>query len=262
MRSLTLAALLALTSVSVAHATRENDGVQEKAEPTETENSDTPVGTEAIQKAEGGFTYDLPDGVTGRFAGLDAYFADKSAAAKKDFDEMIADYSSEPGDLPPANTLEQRTEWKVTGESKRLLVMTSANYTYSGGAHGMFWTGSLIWDKETDEAVAFLDLFKDPEAAKARIMPAYCAALDAERLGIRGEPTPKDDLFGDCPEPFDAAIYPDTMKDGRFMRIAIVLPPYMAGPYVEGEYNLSIPAPSALTDLMKPEYAHEFQDYM
>ncbi len=162
-----------------------------------------------------------------------------------------------------ANNLESQADWKIESQTGRLIVLLSSNYVYSGGAHGMFWSDAILWDKVKQAEVTLLDLFADSEDAKKAILPAYCAMLDAERLGMRGEPTPGDDLFGECVDPFEHGIaYPANLGGNGYSRIAFALPPYSAGPYVEGEYAFDIAAPSHITDKLKPEYKDMFQTYM
>jgi Deacetylase PdaC len=162
-----------------------------------------------------------------------------------------------------ANNLESQASWEIKSETDRLIVLVSSNYVYSGGAHGMFWSDAILWDKKSEKEVGFLDMFADKVAAKNAIMPAYCAMLDAERLGLRGEPTPKDDMFGECIDPFENGIvFPTELGTSGYARIEFVLPPYAAGPYVEGEYAFDIAAPDYITSHLKPEYKDLFQTYM
>lgn len=167
------------------------------------------------------------------------------------------------GEAGAANNLESQASWEIKSETGRLIVLVSSNYVYTGGAHGMFWSDAMLWDKKNAQEIGFLDLFADKDAAKKALMPAYCAMLDAERIGLRGEATAKDALFGDCVDPFENGIVFPTEKgaDG-YMRIGFALPPYAAGPYVEGEYSFDIAAPDYITSGLKPDYRDLFQSYM
>ncbi len=204
------------------------------------------------------FSYTFPDSVKAHPA-LAAQLEKRKAEIKTEFDKDLADASED----SKLNNYQYQTDWKVDSETPDFLVLLSSNYTYSGGAHGMFWSSAILWDKKQGKEVKFLDLFADPEKAKAEIMLGYCAMLDAERLVLRGEPTPKDDIFGECVDPFEFGIvYPVKLKDSSYLRIAFTLPPYSAGPYVEGEYEFDTAAPDRITSLLKPEYKALFQSYM
>lgn len=206
-----------------------------------------------------GFVYEYPADLTAKHPALATYLDGLKAKAQAGFDKMVADYPKD--DSPSANELSARTVWRIDGETDGMIVLLGEGYSYEGGAHGMHWTQATLWDKKAGKPVQSLDMFRDPAAAKAKILPAYCAMLDAERLGLRGETTPKGELFGDCPDPFESTVYPALVRDGTFTRIGFSLAPYTAGPYSEGQYNFTIAAPSVITDLLKPEYKALFQIY-
>jgi Deacetylase PdaC len=214
--------------------------------------------TIAAEQEEGGFSYSYPASLSTHSQLVQELEARKAKRAEL-FDEDVKALGKE----SPANNLESQADWKVKSETDRLIVLISSNYVYSGGAHGMFWSDAILWDKQSQKEVSFLDLFVDKEATKKAVMPAYCAMLDAERVALRGEPTPKDDIFGECVDPFENGIvYPENLGSGGYLRIGFALPPYAAGPYVEGEYLLDIAAPAYITEGLKPEYSDLFQSYM
>ena len=89
---------------------------------------------------------------------------------------------------------------------------------------------------------------------------AYCDALDAERRKRRGEPYDgaEGDLFTDCP-PFESlTILLGSTNGETFDRIGLVADPYVAGPYAEGYYDITLPVDSAILDAVKPEYRSAF----
>lgn len=212
----------------------------------------------AADGEDGGFSYSYPATLSAHPDLVKMLEARKAKRA-----DLFAEDVKALGKEEAANNLESQANWEVKSETDRLIVLMASNYVYSGGAHGMFWSDLIIWDKKTQAEIGFLDLFADKDATKKAMMPAYCAMLDAERLAMRGEPTPKDDLFGECVDPFeDGVVYPDKLGTGGYLRIGFALPPYSAGPYVEGEYIFDIAAPSYITEGLKPEYRDLFQIYM
>ena len=212
----------------------------------------------ALEPEDGGFAYDYPTELSVHpqlVSLLEARKSERKAQFQEDVDALKGEEA--------ANNLDSQTDWEIKSQTDRLMVLVSSNYVYSGGAHGMFWSDAILWDKAKQTEVSFLDLFTNKDEAKKLILPAYCAMLDAERLGMRGEPTPKDDLFGECVDPFEHGIaYPTNLGANGYLRITFALPPYSAGPYVEGEYAFDIAAPSYITDKLKPEYKELFQIYM
>lgn len=212
----------------------------------------------AADPEDGGFSYSYPATLSTHIQLVKELEARKAKRATL-FDEDVKSLA----DSSPANNLESQADWEVKSETDRLIVLVSSNYVYSGGAHGNFWSDAIIWDKKIQAEVNFLDLFVDKDATKKAMMPAYCAMLDAERLALRGEPTAKDDIFGECVDPFENGIvFPENLGVGGYLRIGFALPPYAAGPYVEGEYIFDIAAPAYITEGLKPEYKDLFQSYM
>ena len=151
--------------------------------------------------------------------------------------------------------MQETAVWTVDTVLPGLVVLKGDRSNYSGGAHGYGFSDALIWDSKANKVLRFDGLFTDSAAAKALITPFYCKALDEARRDVRSEPTPKDDIFGKCPDLYkEAVVTPTTIVGGKYGRLAITLAPYVAGPYSEGEYGLSIYIPDGLKTLIKPQY--------
>jgi hypothetical protein len=149
-------------------------------------------------------------------------------------------------------------QWKTMGETSRLLSLQYELGTFTGGAHPNTSYGVLLWDRKLNREIPLNTLFLRADAFSALTRIHYCAALDAERRKRRqGEKLGGD--FDQCPKFSDLAISPvDTNKDGRFDTIALGASPYVAGPYVEGEYDISLPVTSQLIAAIKPEFRNSF----
>ncbi len=202
-----------------------------------------------------GFTYSWPRDMT-RYPALVRYLQTDRTKAYADYAPLF----DAPVDMgPPSSTFESSTEWAVRNELPGLIALAATRYSYTGGAHGLGFVEALLWDTRAGKKVSFAGLFTNPAAAKALLTPLYCRALDKERLVRRGEPTPRDDIFGDCPDLMkDGEIWPDKPVYGKYSRIAISLSPYTAGPYAEGSYDLEIIIPKGLKRLVKVEYRSLF----
>jgi len=198
-----------------------------------------------------GFSYVWPKSIESTPA-LIAYLKKDRAAQYKDYAPL---FNEPPEAGPPLDSYENQTNWKVQTTLPGLLILTGQRGSYTGGAHGYGYTDSLIWDVKATAPLAFAGLFSNPKAAEVLLTPSYCRALDRERLVKRGEPTPRDDVFGDCPKLFESAkIWPDKPVYGKFSRIVMALGAYTAGPYSEGSYDLEIVIPKGLKTLVKPQY--------
>ena len=167
------------------------------------------------------------------------------------------DRASRSGDFP-FNGHHHATQWDTAGVTERLLSLTASTDTYTGGAHGNLSLHALLWDRASDEAVEPAALLGDE--AMAALSERYCAALDAERSERRGVPVSRDDFFGDCPPLAEQALAPvDEDGDDRFERLDVLIPPYVAGPWVEGPYVIAVPfEPGELAGL-PPEYRAYFE---
>ena len=149
--------------------------------------------------------------------------------------------------------------WTNAGQSKRLLSLQSDHGEFTGGAHPNSSYGALLWDRALAREVKLHALFRNPAGLSAATRNAYCKALDAERLKRR-EGEKLDGDFSACPKFSELAIAPvDSNKDGRFDTIDFVASPYTAGPYVEGEYDISLPVTAALIAALKPHYRAAFE---
>lgn len=173
----------------------------------------------------------------------------QSAEAKKDAAEN--DY--------PFNPHMLGISWKVTGESAELLAMVGEISSFSGGAHGNTGYEALIWDKAANRRIALDAVFTDMASALEPIRQPYCDALNADRRERRGEYAGEpDDMFNTCPPFSELVLVPYAGGDGGFNRMMIIAAPYVAGPYAEGAYDISVALPGPLLERIKPEYRKAF----
>lgn len=157
----------------------------------------------------------------------------------------------------PFNAHHYGESWGVDGDTGPLLSLSSSASTYSGGAHGNMMFAAILWDRATHRVLDTPGLFG---RALASLADRYCAALVVEREERRGEPTPQGDLFGDCPGIAQQVLAPsDRDRNGRFDTLRVLLPPYAAGPYVEGDYVIDVTFDTADLAAIAPEYRDAFE---
>ncbi|MET1754291.1 DUF3298 and DUF4163 domain-containing protein [Novosphingobium sp. RD2P27] len=152
------------------------------------------------------------------------------------------------------------TEWEVVTSIPRWLSLSADKYTYTGGAHGMAFFDSLLWDKTKQKAHEPTDLFTSKKALSAAIREPFCAALDKEREKRRGEPVERDggDQFDECIDPVESTLILGSSDDLTFDRLGILVGPYAAGPYAEGTYEITLPVTEAVLAVVKPNYRGDF----
>jgi len=139
----------------------------------------------------------------------------------------------------PAHSHEQ--DWSLNGSTARLTSLSAGVATYTGGAHGNLAYEALLWDRADDRPVEAAALLG---AGLTAMKERYCRDLDRQREEKRGEPVRRDpeDPHTACPALEAGVLTPaDSDGDGRFDRLDVLIPPYAAGPYVEGDYVVEIP---------------------
>lgn len=150
-------------------------------------------------------------------------------------------------------------EWSTAGRTSRLLSLQGQLSTYTGGAHPNTSYNALLWDRRLGKEVSVGALLTGRANLAAVMRPAYCKALDVERLKRRrGEKIGGE--FDQCPKFTDLAIAPsDPNRTGRLDTIDFVASPYVAGPYAEGQYEISLPVTAKLIAALRPEYRASFE---
>jgi hypothetical protein len=171
------------------------------------------------------------------------------AKAMREAEQQIAN--------PPPGRGPIRTEWierwQPEAETDSLMALSARTYSFTGGAHGNLALRSMIWDRAAARRLEFAELFADPKAAFAALQPDFCKALDAQRADRRQGR--RDPNFADCPVLSSLPIVP--VGDGAITGFRVLVPPYTAGPWVEGVYEISLGSAPILPHL-SPRFAASF----
>jgi hypothetical protein len=129
----------------------------------------------------------------------------------------------------------------------------------TGGTQPNTLTSGVLWDKALKRQIGLADLFRKG-ADLTVIDQALCSALNtAKRARVPDGPSITFDSqpFA-CPRiastPF--VLTPGTAQ-GKAAGLTFLIGPYQAGPYVEGAYELAIPA-TVFRSLLATAYAGEF----
>jgi hypothetical protein len=152
------------------------------------------------------------------------------------------------------------TEWKVVTDLPTWLSLSADISSFEGGAHPNHGFDALLWDKRTNQRRDPTDLFTARAALSRVIGKDFCAALDKQRAEKRGAPIdPKSqDEFDQCIDPVANTVILGSSNHQTFDRIGILVAPYEAGPYVEGDYEVTLPVTDAVLATVKPEYRSSF----
>jgi hypothetical protein len=84
--------------------------------------------------------------------------------------------------------------------------------------------------------------------------------LNKQREEKRGAPVTGNDMFDECPKLDEIAIVPtDKDGNGHFERLILTASPYVAGPYVEGSYEIDLGVTVDVISALKSEYRASFE---
>ncbi|MFC0205242.1 DUF4163 domain-containing protein [Novosphingobium soli] len=160
----------------------------------------------------------------------------------------------------PYHAYERQTEWKVVTDLPGWLSLSAVHYEFSGGAHGMTTSDSLLWDRRADVARKPDELFASADALRSAIRAPFCDALDRERAKKRGEPVQRDSgqMFSECIDPAAQTLILGSSNRRSFDRIGVLVAPYEAGPYAEGSYEVTLPVTGKVMAALKPQYRSAF----
>ena len=150
--------------------------------------------------------------------------------------------------------------YETAGQSARLLSLSSSVYSFTGGAHGSTGSGALLWDRVLQREIKLADLLKRGASWTAAIRQPFCVLLDRERGERRGETTGRDEMFGNCPDYREITVLlRDDDGNARFDHLLVTADQYVAGPYVEGAYEITLPITAAMIERIRPEYRSSFE---
>lgn len=159
-------------------------------------------------------------------------------------------------DLP---AYENKVELTVAGETGKLFSLKRVAFDYSGGAHPNTLTSGLLWDKALKREIGLADLFRTG-ADLTVLDQALCSAINTAKRA-RVPDSASVTLGGkdwSCPRAVDTGfvLTPGDMP-GKAAGLTFLIGPYQVGPYVEGGYEIAIPA-STFRSLLAITYADEF----
>lgn len=159
----------------------------------------------------------------------------------------------------PYRAYESTTAWSVVTETPRFLSLSSEFYVYTGGAHGSPGFESIMWDKAAGQRLEPTALFISPTAIETALGPAFCDALDRQRAARRGAPVVRsDDPFNDCPKVAETTLILGSTDRRAIDRVGLLVGPYVAGPYAEGTFDITLPVTRAVLTAVKPAYREAF----
>ncbi|GAB5348061.1 PdaC/SigV domain-containing protein [Alteriqipengyuania sp. 357] len=158
----------------------------------------------------------------------------------------------------PYNRYMVTIEWKLAGQTDEWFSLIENGATYFGGAHGNYGLSSVLWNRASQRLLEPIMLFESRAALRDALGDRYCDALDTQRMARRGgELDDGDDTFNRCPDLEELELV--LLSNGqKFDRIMLYAAPYVAGPYVEGDYEVELSVDDAMRQAVKARYRDDF----
>jgi hypothetical protein len=147
--------------------------------------------------------------------------------------------------------------WSVVTETPRLLSLSGETYRFTGGAHGGTLIDTIVWDKARGRRVNPRAMFVSAAALQDLLGATWCARLKAERTKRLGEDPGVDPVFP-CPTIDKLTLLLGSTNRRAIDRIGLIAGQYVAGAYVEGMYEVTLPVTPALLRIVKPEWRGVF----
>lgn len=208
--------------------------------------------------------YDFAYAYPAAAAAIPALKASLDADLDKQKSELTAEATQSRQDAEkdgyPYRTYSRGYDWKVVTDTPGWLSLSSIVSTYTGGAHPNYWFETILWDRQAGQRREPKDMFVSKEALAKAIQPEFCRQIDKQRAKKRGEPVKSGsgDMFSDCLDPTAYVVILGSSNGKAFDRVGVLVPPYEAGPYVEGDYEATIPVTAAILETVKPEFRSSF----
>lgn len=169
------------------------------------------------------------------------------------------------GELTEAGAEVDRPRYENTvtvtaaAETAKLFSLKRVAFDYSGGAHSNTLSSGILWDKALKRQIGLADLFRSGADLSA-VDRALCSALNAakrERVPDGTSITFDSKPFA-CPRAASTAfVLTPGDTPGKAAGLTFLIGPYQAGPYVEGGYEIEVPA-TVFRSLLATAYAGEF----
>lgn len=206
------------------------------------------------------FEYSYP-AAAAAIPGLKSYFDADLEEERRDLtkDAREQQAQSKKGNFP-YRPLGSWTAWKVVADLPGWLSLSASESSYEGGAHPNHGFDALLWDRKANRKLEPEDLFTSEEALSRVIRRDFCRELDRQREKKRGEPikSGSGEPFTDCIDPMESTLILGSASGKAFDRIGILVAPYEAGPYAEGNFEVTLPVTEAVLAVVKPEYRSSF----
>jgi hypothetical protein len=129
--------------------------------------------------------------------------------------------------------------WSLTAETHDLVSVKQSWMDDTGGAHPNSGAKGLLWDPNAEREIGRGDLLR-PAADQAQLDAVLCRAIQAAKAGREGAIV--DPKAWPCPKWADSDfVMARSTTRAKFGGLTFLFDPYSIGPYVEGEWAITVP---------------------
>jgi hypothetical protein len=155
----------------------------------------------------------------------------------------------------PVRPYQRSIGWTLTAESHDLISVKQSWFDDTGGAHPNSGAKGLLWDVIDRREVERSELLR-PGADQARLDRVLCDAIKAAKAGRQGAVW--DPGAWPCPKWADSelALAPSAQRN-KLGGAMFLFDPYSIGPYVEGEWAITVPQ-AAFRGELAPAWTNDF----
>ena len=153
-----------------------------------------------------------------------------------------------------------RIKWDVVAEAGNIMSLEGFHYTFTGGAHGNYFTDGRLYDATTGEPMRLSRFFQKPQAAIEAHMPVVWQEIAKQKAAKSGSASQLERFEAEARELVSADMvlagetsFVPSDKPGKFGGYAVHFAPYDIGSYAEGAYHITIPQ-NLFRDTLKQQY--------
>ena len=158
-----------------------------------------------------------------------------------------------------------RIKWDVVAEAGNVMSLEGFHYTFTGGAHGNYFTAGRLYDAVTGEPMRLSMFLREPQATVAAHMDEVWTGIARQKVQKSGNVADAERFRSEAMELISADMVlagevnfvPSTVP-GKFGGYAVHFAPYDIGSYAEGAYHITIPQ-SAFKAGVKQQYMALFE---
>jgi Deacetylase PdaC len=153
-----------------------------------------------------------------------------------------------------------RIKWEVVASAGNVVSLEGFHYTFTGGAHGNYFTAGRLYNGVTGEPMRLSMFLREPQAAINAHMDNVWTEIARQKVRKSGNVSDLERFRSEAMELVspdmvlagDVNFVPSTLPD-RFGGYAVHFAPYDIGSYAEGSYHVTIPQ-SVFRDAVKQQY--------